>query len=145
MLTAILSFSADAQNSPTMAGFKEKMDKYTEDGMRAFRSRDFGLACGNLAIALRYAEELGIKKENNKELIRNRDTACLESQKKEVNEVMSTYNNMIENNPYKNDCRRLIAAKNACANAGNYDNCMKIKFGSGYSMLANTDICAFVK
>jgi hypothetical protein len=113
--------------------------------MKAYQAKDYGSACGYLGMALDYADELGMKKEANKELIKNRSAACAQSQKNQINEIVSTYNNMVENNPYKNDCRRLIAAKNACSNAGNFDNCMKIKYGSTYTMLNNTDICAFVK
>jgi hypothetical protein len=126
MLTVIISSSAFAQNSPNLASFKEKMDKYTEDGMKAYQAKDYGSACGYLGMALDYADELGMKKEANKELIKNRSAACAQSQKNQINEIVSTYNNMVENNPYKNDCRRLIAAKNACSNAGNFDNCMKL-------------------
>jgi hypothetical protein len=130
-----------AQDSRNLASFKEKMDKYTEDGMKAYANRDYDVACNYLSMASNYAKELGIK-EKNPEIVKYGNTACMQSQKKSSDELNKKFKDAIE--PYKNDCQRLKVAKNSCSTSGNYDGCMKIKFGSGYQYLDDA-ICGFVR
>jgi hypothetical protein len=141
LLICSITFSVSAQDSANLASFKEKMDKYTEDGLKAYENKDYYVACNYLSMASNYAKELGIK-EKNPEIVRYGNTACMQSQKKDSDESIKKIKDAIE--PYKNDCQRLKAAKNICSISGNYDGCMKIRFGSRYQYLDDA-ICVYVR
>jgi hypothetical protein len=65
------------------------------------------------------------------------NTTCNKAEKSAV----QGYNQIVQSHPYFKHCPAFRKAKNECATAGNYGNCMTIKFSVEYQNFENSGIC----
>jgi hypothetical protein len=118
--------------------YKEKTLEYVDLGMSEYKAKNYASACARLNLAKAYSE----MQENQKITA---DIAALAAQacNMDLKQDLQKLNQMIENSPYKAECKKVNAARKVCSQSGNYDNCMQINYGTRYKNFDGMAVCAF--
>lgn len=114
----------------------DKLKYYLNESSVALSSKDYSFACELMREALTYARVA----EGGKYLSTVQQTANTTCNKAEKSAVQG-YNQIVQSHPYFKHCPAFRKAKNECATAGNYGNCMTIKFSVEYQNFENSGIC----
>lgn len=134
LLAVFFSISGSAE-----INYKEKSLEYLNLGKAEYKVQNFDDACSFLNLSQEYAEMLGDKK-----LTSSIETLATDACKKKLMQSMQKLNDMVKNNPYNAQCKKVAVARRECSKSGNYDNCMRINFGPGYQNFDGAGACAFV-
>jgi hypothetical protein len=109
---------------------KENMVSYIQAAKNAANENDLSFACD----LLRHATLLAKGVENGKyytEVQKTASNTCNASLAQAVN----NFETAKKMSPFANQCNAYRNAKSQCATAGNYNNCMNIKFGTHHTQI----------
>jgi hypothetical protein len=114
----------------------EKLRFYLAEAGVAAKERDFSYACDLLKRAVYFAKTSESGRHLEK-VQQSADAACEASHK----QLVQNYQNTIKNHPYYPLCGAFRSAKQQCAGAAAYGNCMGIKFGARFQSVQDSMVC----
>lgn len=114
----------------------EKLRFYLAEAGVAAKEKDFPYACDLLKRAVYFAKTSEGGRHLEK-VQQSANAACEASGK----QLVQNYQNSIKTHPYYPLCGAFRAAKQQCASAAAYQNCMSIKFGARFQSVQDSMVC----